>query len=141
MKQVTKDLLDMLTKAAKDNSAGKGFSDNAESFRILFEPPKGDNSIEGLIKTLDRQELETEWKQIHKEIEYVPHDKMKLAIENDLVAQIHRDMHYRYLGRIPRILAETGNKQSHANEPLGLIANIAERINNFNKLESSTNES
>ena len=135
MNSVTKDLIEILTKAAKDNSSGGGFGESEGAFRKLFEPSKGNNSIAGLIKTLDKKQLETAWQQQYKAEEGAPYDLMKLAIENDFVSQLHRDLQHRYSGRISRMLHENARKESHAIEPDGLIAAIANRINYFNQLE------
>lgn len=135
MNEVTKKLVDMLTKAAEDNSSGGGFTAETGVFRILFEPPVGDTSASGLIKALDRKQLEAEWQQIQKDAEAPIYDKMKLAIQNDLVCQIHRDLQHRYCGRISRMLNETARKQSHAAKPEGHIAMIGARVNYFEQLK------
>lgn len=134
MKQVTKDVLDMLLKASEDNTAGGGFADKQGSFRCLFEPPKGDNTKSGLIETLNRSELEAEWLQQYKSANVAPYERMKLAVEHDFVCQLHRDIQHRYSGRIGRMLAENARKEYYAKKPSGGIIQIERRIDSFSQL-------
>lgn len=135
MNQVTKNVLDMLIKASEDNSAGGGFADKDGSFRCLFEPSKGDNSKAGLIETLNRNELETEWLQLHKQNNSTAYERMKLAIEHDFVCQLHRDIQHRYSGRISRMLAENARKEYYARKPNGGVIQIERRIDSFGQIK------
>ena len=135
----TKKVVELLKKAAKDNSFGGGF-EQAGSFRALFEPTENDNTITGFIKTLNRDNLETAWQQTYKDENKVLHDTMKLGIQNDFICQIHRDLQHRYTGRISRMLHEQARKESHFDEPNGAIQAIQTRIENFMNLSEDNPE-
>jgi hypothetical protein len=129
--EATKKTIELLKQAVKDNVSGGGFEEKANFFRALFEPTENDNTAAGLIKTLNRADLEAAWQQVYKDEETKMHDTMKLAVQNDFVCQIHRDMQHRYSGRITRMLHETARKENHISEPNGAIQSIQSRIENF----------
>jgi hypothetical protein len=138
--EVTKNTIELLKKIAKDNTSGGDFQAGAGSFRVLFEPDKNDNTPTGLIETLNRNKLEAAWQQTYNNVNSTTHDSMKLAIQNDFVCQIHRDLQHRYSGRITRILHENARKEVHAQEPRGAIQAIQSRIENFMRLSETKQE-
>lgn len=137
---VTKKTIELLKQAVKDNVSGGGFEEKANFFRALFEPTENDNTPAGLIKTLNRAQLETAWQQAYKDEESKIHDTMKLAVQNDFICQTHRDIQHRYSNRINRMLHEIARKENHISEPNGAIQSIQARIEKFMALDEKPGE-
>lgn len=129
MNTATKNLFELLQKISVDGCKGGGFQGGG-SYRPLFEPIQGENTIPSLMKQLDLGPLQNEWLTVQVAPEYKIHDKMKLAMQNDLVAQFHRDMQHRYTGRISRMLQVTA-KAEHQKSDIGTPAMLAATVNNF----------
>lgn len=129
MNTAAKNLFELLKKISVDGCKGGGFQ-GAGSYRPLFEPTEGENTISALMERLDLGPLHNEWLTVHVADETKTHDKMKLAMQNDLVAQFHRDMQHRYTGRISRMLQVTA-KAEHQKSDIGTPAMLAATVSNF----------
>lgn len=129
MNSATKNLFELLKKISADGCKGGGFQ-GAGSYRPLFEPTEGENTIPAFMERLDLGPLQNEWLALSIAEERKIHDKMKLAMQNDLVAQFHRDMQHRYTGRLSRMLQVTA-KAEHQASPIGTPAMLAATVNNF----------
>lgn len=130
-------VFDTLKKVATDNSVGGNLKSEGP-FRRLFEPVEGNNNVKDLMNTFDRSSLEASWKSIVGQESYVPYEAMKLAVQHDFVAQMHRDIQHRYTGRIHRMLHENARKEYHSADRDGTFANMQVGMINFMGLSGTS---
>lgn len=130
MNAATEKLFKVLFDAATSNSSGL---DGNQSVRPLLELKQEEtgNNVERLQKTLDRTEIEDAWLAVKSQSQFRVFDHMKLAMQNDLIAAMHRDLQHRYTGRIARVIHETARKKNHADTKNGLIAIAKTSVMNF----------
>lgn len=130
MNQATRNLFELLYKAAEHGCKGGGFNGSGP-YRPFFEPKQGDNTIQGLMDLLDRESLQVEWLNAKLVKDLTAHSIMKLQLQNDLVSQFHRDLQHRYSGRINRMLHETASAEHYADNQRGTTAMIETTVDNF----------
>jgi len=128
VKEVTKIAFKALKKASKDSSSGLS---GGSFFRNLWEPEEGNNNFKELVDMFDRSELEQEYTATVVRESFKFFDLMKLQMQNDAVAPIHRDMAYRYSSRISRVLNEVGRRESMAKDKTGIISQLEDAITGF----------
>lgn len=128
MKDVTKTTFKVLKKASEDSSSGLS---GGGFFRNLWEPEEGNNNFKELAEMFDRSEIEQEYLQEIAKESFTFFDVMKLQMQNDAVAPVHRDMAYRYSSRIGRMLHEAGRREALAKNKTGLISQLEDSILGF----------
>jgi len=132
---VTQKVFDALKEATKNSANGGGVLGSG-AFRLLWEPKEFNNNFEELATRFNRNELAQQFISTVSE-KFKAFDAMKQQVQHDLIAAAHRDMAFRYSGRIHRILDEAGRRKNIQTDKSGLLANMQDNVEKFLAVEEA----
>ncbi len=135
MNSVTQKVFDALKEATKNSANGGGVLGSG-AFRLLWEPKEFNNNFEELATRFNRNELAQQFISTVSQ-KFKAFDAMKQQMQHDLIAVAHRDMAFRYSGRIHRILDEAGRRKNIQTDKSGLLANMQDNVEKFLAVEEA----
>jgi len=126
-------VFDSLKEATKNSANGGGVLGSG-AFRLLWEPKEFNNNFEELATRFNRNDLAQQFISIVGQ-KFKAFDAMKQQMQHDLVAAAHRDIAFRYSGRIHRILDEAGRRKNIQTDKHGLLASMQDNVEKFLAVE------